>query len=78
MRLLEGAAISTIILQFCLAFFLLGVSIYGIYLAFCASIILGIIVLFTPPSSTIVGLVMLFTGKNLAIMLMDFISKNFN
>lgn len=53
---------------------LLG-TIYGLYLAFSASIILGIIVLLVEPSPLIIGLVMFFFEKNLAQMAVDFLSK---
>lgn len=54
---------------------LIAASIYGLYLAFSASILLGIIALFVEPSPLIIGLVMLFFHKNLAQMLMDFLTK---
>lgn len=54
---------------------LFALSVYGIYLAFCASIILGVIVLFTPPSGAVVGAVMFFFGKDLAFMLVEFLTK---
>jgi len=48
---------------------------YGIYLAFCASILLGILVLLVEPSPLVIGLVMIFFHKNLAQMLVDFLHK---
>lgn len=51
------------------------VSIYGLYLAFSASIILGLVVLFVEPSPFILGLVMLIWDKDLAQGLIDFLSK---
>ena len=50
-------------------------TVYGLYLAFSASIILGIIVLLVEPSPLIIGLVMFFFHKNLAQMLLDFLNK---
>jgi len=50
-------------------------TIYGLYLAFSASIILGLIVLIVEPSPAIIGLVMLFFDKNLAQMIVDFLNK---
>ena len=55
--------------------FALTMAAYGLYLAFSASIILGIIVLVVQPSPLVIGLVMLFFHKNLAQMLVDFLSK---
>ncbi|NJO48163.1 MAG: hypothetical protein HC840_00445 [Leptolyngbyaceae cyanobacterium RM2_2_4] len=55
---------------------LLSVStVYGLYLAFSASIILGVIVLIVEPSPLIIGLVMIFFDKNLAQMIVDFLNK---
>ena len=48
---------------------------YGLYLAFSASIILGIIVLVVEPSPFIIGAVALFFHKDLAQMLLDFLTK---
>lgn len=50
-------------------------TVYGIYLAFSASIILGFVVLLVEPSPLIIGLVMMFFHKNLAQMLLDFLNK---
>lgn len=50
-------------------------TLYGLYLAFSASIILGIIVLIVEPSPFIIGAVMLFFDKNLAQMIVDFLNK---
>lgn len=48
---------------------------YGIYLAFSASILLGIIVFLVEPSPLVIGLVMLFFHKNLAQMIIDFLNQ---
>ena len=50
-------------------------TIYGLYLAFSASIILGIIVFVVEQSPFIIGIVMMFFDKNLAQMIVDFLSK---
>lgn len=59
-----------VIFFFLLAIFaglaLIGISIFGIILAFKASILLGILVLLIEPSPLIIGLVYLFTGTDLA------------
>lgn len=54
---------------------LLAATFYGLYLAFSASMILGIIVLLIEPSPLIIGLVMWFFDKNLAQILVDFLNK---
>jgi hypothetical protein len=58
-------------LWFVWAFFAAGLSIYGIYLAFSASIILGIIALFLQPAPFIFGLVMFFGSMNLPMQIMS-------
>lgn len=47
----------------CVAIPAFGLSIYGLYLAFSASILLGIIALVIEPSPLVFGVAMLF-GKN--------------
>lgn len=54
---------------------LLVSTVYGLYLAFSASIILGIIVFIVEPSPLIIGLVMIFFDKNLAQMIVEFLNK---
>lgn len=54
---------------------ILGATIYGLYLAFSASLLVGILALIIEPSPLIIGLVMLFFDKNLAQMLVDFLNK---
>lgn len=55
--------------------FMVGVTVYGLYLAFSASILLGIVVLVVEPSPAIIGLVMLFFEKNLAQALIDYLNN---
>ena len=64
--LLAGMGVVGILIYFGLIFGLLGVAIYGLVLAFSASFILGVIVLFVEPSPLLIGLVMIFFHKNLA------------
>lgn len=54
---------------------LLAATVYGLYLAFSASILLGILVFIVEPSPLVIGLVMMFFHKNLAQMLIDFLTK---
>jgi len=48
-----------------------GISIYGLVLAFSASIGLGILAFFIEPSPLIFGLVMIFGGVNLPEKIMN-------
>ena len=73
--LMAGMGIIGILLYFGVCLGLIGAAIYGLYLAFSASILLGILVLFVQPSPLIIGLVALFFHKNLAQMLIDFLTK---
>lgn len=52
-----------------------GISVYGLYLAFSASILLGVVVFFVQPAPLVLGLVMLLADKNLSQMIMDCLSK---
>lgn len=73
--LMAGMGVIGILLYFGVCLGLIGAAVYGIYLAFSASILLGVIVLFVQPSPLIIGLVMLFFHKNLAQMLIEFLTK---
>ena len=53
----------------------IGIAIYGLYLAFSASIILGIIVFVIEPSPWIIGMVMFFMHKNIPQILMDYLNQ---
>ena len=53
----------------------LSMTIYGLYLAFSASVVLGIVVLVVEPSPAIIGLVMFFFEKNLAQLIVDYLTK---
>lgn len=75
MGLILSIPIVGVLLFFAMWAFLLGMTIYGLYLAFSASIILGIIVFIVEPSPLIIGLVMFFFQKDLAQMLVDFLNK---
>ena len=50
-------------------------TLYGLYLAFSVSFLLGVVVLFVEPTPFIIGLVMIFFHKNLAQTLLDFFNK---
>lgn len=75
MGALAGMGIIGVLLMVGIWAGLIASTIYGLYLAFSASIILGIIVLIVEPSPLVIGLVMLFFHKNLAQMLLDFLNK---
>lgn len=72
MGLILSIPVVGVLLFFAIWAFLLGMTIYGLYLAFSASIILGIIVFVAEPSPLIIGLVMFFFNKDLAQMLVGF------
>lgn len=63
---IDGIGIGLLLVYLCVIAFLLGSTVFGIYLAFCASILLGIVVLLTPPSGLIIGIVYIGWGKDLA------------
>jgi hypothetical protein len=75
MGALAGMGVIGFILIICIWFGLIASTLYGLYLAFSASILLGIVVLIVEPSPLVIGLVMLFFHKNLAQMLLDFLNK---
>lgn len=72
---LAGMGLLGIIVAFTFAMFMVAMALYGLWLAFSASIILGILVLIVEPSPVVIGLVMFFWDKNLAQMLVDFLNK---
>ncbi len=53
-----------------------GLSVYGVYLAFCASVILGLIMLVVCPSFTIVGAVMFFFKVNIPVLIMHWLNAH--
>lgn len=73
--LLVSMGLVGVVIWIGIALGLLAATFYGLYLAFSASILLGVIVFLVEPSPLIIGLVMLFFHKNLAQMLMDFLTK---
>lgn len=72
-----GAVGIAIYIAVCFAFagFMIYAAVYGLYLAFSASVLLGIICFFVQPSPSLIGLVMIFFHKNLAQMIMEFLNK---
>jgi len=58
-----------------LAFFSLGLSLYGLYLAFSASIILGLFCLFLEPSPLVFGVAMFFFDKNLPELIINWLNS---
>lgn len=65
-----------ILLYIMCIFSILASLVYGLIIAFSASIILGIICCFIPPIFTIIGLVKFLTGVNLAIKLVNLLQLN--
>ena len=66
------------IVLFTIAFTLavLGFTVYGLYLAFSASILLGILTLIVEPSPLVFGIAMAFWKINLPVMLMAWINAH--
>ena len=62
-------------LCFGFAAFMIYATICGLYLAFSASVLLGIIVFFVQPSPCVIGLVMIFFHKDLAQAIIEFLTK---
>lgn len=73
--LFVGMGLIGIVLYVGIILGLLATTIYGLYLAFSASILLGVIVFFVEPSPFLIGIVMLCFHKNLAQMLIEFLTK---
>ena len=75
MKILGGLGALGGLIIFLLAFFSIAMSIYGLYLAFSASIVLGILAFLIEPSPLVFGLVMFFFDKNLPQMIVDFLNR---
>jgi hypothetical protein len=73
--LLFGFGLAGLGLLICVWIGLISLTIYGLYLAFSASILLGIVVLFVEPMPLILALAMLIAHKDVAHMIVDFFSK---
>lgn len=71
------AAIPVVGFFLVLAVWALGIigTLVGLYLAFSASILLGIIVLIVEPAPLVIGLVYLFMGIDLAAKIMEALTK---
>ena len=59
----------------CAAIFAICCTIYGLYLAFSASILLGIVTFLVEPSPFVFGIVMIAFQKNLPQMIIDYLNK---
>ena len=64
-----------VVLILALSFGLIGLSLYGIVLAFSASVLLGIAVLFIEPLPLVIGLVKVFAHIDLAHRIVEFFNK---
>lgn len=58
-----------------LAIFIIATSVYGLVLAFKASLILGFLALIIEPSPYVFGLIMILLNKNIPEMIMEFLKK---
>lgn len=72
---LAGFGIIGVLATIALVFGAIGLSLYGIYLAFSASIVLGILVLFLEPAPFVIGFVKVFAGIDIALRIVEFFSK---
>jgi len=70
-----GMGLVGILLVVCCFLGTIGLTIYGLYLAFSASIVLGIIVFIVEPSPFIIGAVMLAFDKNIPEMIVAWLSS---
>lgn len=76
-----GLGIAGFVMLFLLLLFPIAMIVYGLYLTFSASILLGIVVLLLGRMKIVqsfpffVGTIMFFFDKNLAQMLVDFLTK---
>lgn len=68
---LAGLGVLGIVLFVAICFIPVIAAIYGVVLAFKASIVLGILSLFVEPAFMIYGLVMLFGGVNIPEQIME-------
>lgn len=59
------------LIQLLLVLTLIGSAIYGVLLAFSASVLVGVIFMFIPPMFMISGLVMLLSGNNVPQMIVE-------
>lgn len=67
------AGVMLFLTAFCVLFGALGVSLYGLYLAFSASIIVGIMAMIVEPAPLFLGLVQIFFDRNLAQELVNWL-----
>lgn len=58
---------------FTLSFFIISMSIYGLYLAFSVSILLGLVCIIIEPSPLVFGVVMFFWDKNIPELIMGWL-----
>lgn len=58
-----------------LAFGAIGLSIYGLVLAFQASVILGLLALFIEPFPLVFGVAMFFFSTNIPQLIMEMVNK---
>lgn len=69
----ELCGLTTIPLVMMICFF--GLTIHGIYLAFCTSIVFGFVVVFIEPAPIVISLVYLILGKNLPEIIVSWLKS---
>lgn len=75
-KLLFGGGTLLVVVVLTIFLTLLGLHVYGICIAFSASIILGFICFFTPPSGLVVALIWLAFGYNIPQHLVNYFANN--
>lgn len=75
MRFIESIIGGSILTYVILLVIGLGLTIHGLYLAFSASIVIGIIAIVVEPSPLIISLVYIAFGKNIPQMILQWLSS---
>lgn len=74
-KTLASMGVFGIVLLVLFAFGTIGLSLYGLVLAFSASIVLGLVTLFVEPLPFVIGLVKVFAHIDLAHRIVEFFTK---
>lgn len=74
-KLLVSFGLIGIILYVSIVLGLVGLSLYGLVVAFHASILLGFIALVVEPLPLVIGLCKVFAGLDIAVKIVEYFSK---
>ncbi|GEM_PF-2961970 len=72
---MEVLLVIPVLVALLLALAVFAVTVYGLYLAFRANVIFGIIVIFVHPAPLIIGVVKLLFGVDLAQKIVKFVTE---